>query len=56
MIARFFKKKPAAAKKASPEKPKAEKAPIEKPKAKQAPSRLLTAEGWKRMMMRKSKK
>jgi len=58
MISRFFKKKPAPAKKAAPEKPKiAEKElPPEKPKAKAEPTRILTAEGWKRMMMRKSKK
>ena len=53
MISRFFKKKPKAAeKKAAPE--KSRMAPLkEKPTP---PRRLLTAEGWKRMMMRKSGK
>ena len=51
MISRFFKKKPKAAepKKTAPEKPKAAEKPL-------PPQRLLTAEGWKRMMMRKSSK
>jgi hypothetical protein len=48
MISRFFRKKPkkaGEAKKTAPE------------KAKSSPSKkLLTAEGWKRMMMRKSGK
>lgn len=54
MISRFFKKKPKAQepKKKAMEKPQAsssrEKAPAYK--------KLLTAEGWKRMMMRKSGK
>jgi len=59
MMSRFFKKKPAppepkkalpaSRKKASP----AKEVPMEKPlKSK----KLLTAEGWKRMMMRKSRK
>ena len=54
MISRFFKKKPKPA--APPEKPKAA-APKEVAVLKGKPSspskKLLTAEGWKRMMMRK---
>jgi hypothetical protein len=55
MISRFFKKKPTKAtpsKKKTMEKPKEEQ-PSHKGK-KSTVSRLLTAEGWKRMMMRKS--
>ena len=59
MISRFFKKKPKIAppKKEAPERPKAE-APKEKevvsPKERtRTPQKLLTAEGWKRIMMRK---
>lgn len=55
MISRFFKrKKPKAPepKKAAPVKPKIQSSHLESsPKRK-----LLTAEGWKRMMMRKSYK
>ena len=56
MISRFFKKKPKAPepKKKAPVKAKA--APrMEKEKPSQF-KKLLTAEGWKRMMMRKTKK
>lgn len=53
MISRFFKKKPKTteAKKAAPKASRSE--PQEKPIK---PKRLLTAEGWKRMMMRRSGK
>ncbi len=53
MISRFFKKKPkpAPVKKKIMEKPKEE--PVHKAKKPSSP-KLLTAEGWKRMMMRKS--
>ena len=55
MISRFFKKKPKAPepKKATPEKSRAESSQ-EKPLS--SPKKLLTAEGWKRMMMRKTGK
>jgi hypothetical protein len=46
MISRFFKKKP----KSTPEKAPPKKESFSPPK------KLLTAEGWKRMMMRKSGK
>jgi hypothetical protein len=50
MISRFFKRKPKAPepKKAAPKKSEPESPPSSK--------KLLTAEGWKRMMMRKSGK
>jgi hypothetical protein len=49
MISRFFKKKPKATepKKATTEKPSRQEEAALKPK------KLLTAEGWKRLMMRK---
>ncbi len=49
MISRFFKKKPKAPepKKRAPERPRS---------SQEEPRRLLTAEGWKRLMMRKSSK
>jgi hypothetical protein len=50
MISRFFKKKPKPAD--PPEKPKAA-APKETAAKPSASKKLLTAEGWKRMMMRK---
>jgi hypothetical protein len=50
MISRFFKKKPKP--EAPPEKPKAA-APKEVAVKPSASKKLLTAEGWKRMMMRK---
>ena len=50
MISRFFKKKPkAAAEKSSPQ-----GSPKESPSSKS--KKLITAEGWKRMMMRKTGK
>ncbi len=52
MISRFFKKKPKAAE------PK-RKVPEQQEHSKQVPSqhkKLLTAEGWKRLMMRKTGK
>jgi hypothetical protein len=55
MISRFFKKKT----KATPSKKKAMETPKEQPPQKgkkTSTPRLLTAEGWKRMMMRKEKK
>jgi hypothetical protein len=55
MISRFFKKKPKAPepKKAASGKSSRSESPREDP----APSKkLLTAEGWKRMMMRKTGK
>jgi hypothetical protein len=52
MIARFFRKKP---KDEPPARKKAHEEPIREKKP--APSqKILTAEGWKRMMMRKSNK
>jgi hypothetical protein len=53
MISRFFKKKPKASepKKTDSEKPERRESPRESP-----PKKLLTAEGWKRLMMRKTGK
>jgi hypothetical protein len=54
MITRFFKRK---LKDEEPKKPAAEKAKTAAPREKPSLSkRLLTAEGWKRIMMRKSGK
>lgn len=51
MIARFFKKK-------TSQSPARKVVTAEKPTAKSSPKKILTAEGWRRMMMRarKSKK
>ena len=59
MISRFFKKKPKTPEPKAPEpKKKTPEAPKAlSPKAKPSPyKKLLTAEGWKRMMMRKTGK
>lgn len=62
MISRFFKRKPKAEKpkKAAPEKPKPAAAREKKPSPPRErpspPKKLLTAEGWKRLMMRKTSK
>jgi cytochrome c len=54
MISRFFKKKPKAA---EPKKTVSEKAKQESPREIPSQSKkLLTAEGWKRIMMRKTGK
>lgn len=54
MISRFFKKKPIQ-KKAAPQTQKKEKR-VEKPIKTSSPKKLLTAEGWKRLMMKKTGK
>ncbi|MBS0604318.1 MAG: hypothetical protein JSS60_04680 [Verrucomicrobia bacterium] len=54
MISRFFKKKPKAS---EPKKAVQEKTMTESPREKPSKfKKLLTAEGWKRMMMRKTAK
>jgi hypothetical protein len=54
MISRFFKKKtPKAPAKAAPKKKVAEPKETPRAKMKQTPKKILTAEGWKRLMMKK---
>jgi hypothetical protein len=48
MISRFFKKKPKAS--------EAKKPAPERPERGETPQKLLTAEGWKRLMMKKTGK
>jgi hypothetical protein len=57
MISRFFKRKPKAPEPKKTTPPKAKEEP--KMESSEKPSKfkkLLTAEGWKRMMMRRTKK